>query len=90
MTEFKVTKPLTLGVGNEVILTSKQAAARNLCLSLIEDNKYMILRNTIFKQGEVIGFDEIPEKRIIEDCLEPVGTEPDNLVKRRSRRKNVQ
>lgn len=66
MSQYEVTQgPLTLAPGIVVRLNEQQAALRQHALKKRKDGAYEVLQPVQFKNGEVLGFDEIPNKAIL-------------------------
>jgi hypothetical protein len=66
MHKYEVTQgPLTLSPGIIVHLNKEQADLRQHALKKCKEGVYEIVEAVQFKNGEVIGFDEIPNKAIL-------------------------
>lgn len=66
MSQYEVTQgPLTLAPGIIIRLNEQQATLRQHALKKRKDGAYEVLQPVQFKNGEVLGFDEIPNKTIL-------------------------
>lgn len=67
MYKYITTDILEVGAGTVVYLTPKQAAARSLMLSCLDETegKYLTLKNIVFKTGEEIAFESEPGTKAI-------------------------
>lgn len=64
--QYTVTQgPLTLAPGMVVRLNEKQAALRAHALKKRKDGAYEVVHAVQFKNGEVLGFDDVPNKAIL-------------------------
>lgn len=57
--------PLTLAPGRVVRLNGQQAALRAHALKQRKDGAYEVVQPVQFKNGEVLGFDDVPDKAIL-------------------------
>lgn len=57
MRKFEAKAPLTVSAGAVLGLSAEQAARRALAIKRLPDGSYIVERPTMFKAGEVFGYD---------------------------------
>jgi hypothetical protein len=88
MQEFTVVNgPVALSVGTEVFLNKKQFDARAHNLKLVGEGLYKVMKSIQFKNGEKIGFKEMPSKKTLSAFYSP--EEIKKLNKKALKEKNV-